>query len=194
MCELIGRKAEKALLSEWIHSKESEFIAVYGRRRVGKTFLVRKVVGEEMTFYISGMDNATMENQLLNFTLSLRKAASDETLSVPKNWLLAFDLLECFLDKLPKGKKTLFFDEMPWMDTPRSGFLPALERFWNTWASARKDVNLIACGSATSWMLNKLINNRGGLHNRLTHKILLQPFTLSETEAYLKKTEMQILP
>ena len=79
-------------------------------------------------------------------------------------------------------KKVIFIDEIPWLDTPRSGFLSALEYFWNSFASARKDVLLIICGSATSWIINKVLKNHGGLHNRVTYRIHLQPFTLYEYE------------
>jgi hypothetical protein len=182
--DIIGRRKEITELQSFVASDESEFIAVYGRRRIGKTFLVRKILGEQFSFYVTGMDNVTMDEQLLNFTLELRKYSGNDFLPVPDNWMIAFDSLIRYLEKLPEGKKILFIDEIPWMDTPRSSFLSALEHFWNAWASARDDIKLIVCGSATSWMLNKLINNRGGLHNRLTHRIALMPFTLSECEEY----------
>jgi hypothetical protein len=182
--DIIGRRKEITELQSFVASYESEFIAVYGRRRIGKTFLVRKILGEQFSFYVTGMDNVTMDEQLLNFTLELRKYSDNDFLPVPDNWMIAFDSLIRYLEKLPESKKILFIDEIPWMDTPRSSFLSALEHFWNTWASARDDIKLIVCGSATSWMLNKLINNRGGLHNRLTHRIALMPFTLSECEEY----------
>jgi hypothetical protein len=129
--------------------------------------------------------NASTQEQLLNFGLTL-KEATGENLKTPQNWLEAFRLLIDFVQKSHSKRKILFFDEMPWMDTPRSGFLTALEHFWNSWASARKDIVLIVCGSATSWIINNIINNHGGLHNRLTHTIHLKPFTLSECEQYFK--------
>lgn len=181
---IVGREKEQRQLTDWVNSEESEFIAIYGRRRVGKTFLVRKLLGNQFTFYVTGLDNVTMQEQLLNFTLALRKYAADDAIPVPANWLLAMNTLERYLEQLPAGRKIIFIDEIPWMDTPRSSFLAALEHFWNAWASARDDINLIVCGSATSWMLNKLISNRGGLHNRLTHRMALAPFTLAETEEY----------
>ena len=73
---------------------------------------------------------------------------------------------------------------MPWLDTQRSDFVSALEYFWNSFASARKDIVFIACGSATSWITNKIIKNHGGLHNRVTRQIYLQPFTLKECKEY----------
>lgn len=181
--EIVGRVKEQKELKEYMASKSSEFIAIYGRRRVGKTFLVRELLGDNFAFYVTGMDNVSMQEQLLNFNLSLRRISGKEW-AVSSNWLLAFDQLISYLESLPKGKKIIFMDELPWMDTHKSGFISALEHFWNAWASARNDVKLITCGSATSWMIDKLINNRGGLHNRLTHHMLIEPFTLRECELY----------
>lgn len=183
--EIVGRIREQKALMEYMDSKESEFIAIYGRRRVGKTFLVREMLGDSFAFYVTGMDNVSMQEQLLNFNLALRKSSGKEWTIAP-NWLLAFDQLASYLDTLPRGNKIVFMDELPWMDTHKSGFVSALEHFWNAWASARRDIKLIVCGSATSWMIDKLINNRGGLHNRLTHRMLITPFTLQECEWYFR--------
>ena len=182
---IIGRKIEKGMLEEVFSSKSSEFIAIYGRRRVGKTYLVRETFADKFIFEISGLANASTKEQLLNFGLTLKKTTGEEQ-KMPKNWLEAFAQLIDFVEKSKAKRKVLFFDEMPWMDTPRSGFLTALEHFWNGWASARKDIVLIVCGSVTSWIINNLINNHGGLHNRLTHTIHLKPFTLTECEQYFK--------
>ncbi|WP_300704309.1 ATP-binding protein [Bacteroides sp.] len=181
--EIVGRIKEQKELEEYIASESSEFIAIYGRRRVGKTFLVRELLGDNFAFYVTGMDNVSMQEQLLNFNLSLRRS-SDKEWPIASNWLLAFDQLISYLESLPKGRKILFMDELPWMDTHKSGFISALEHFWNAWAFARCDIKLITCGSATSWMIDKLINNRAGLHNRLTHHMLIEPFTLHECELY----------
>ena len=182
---IIGRKDEKTILKNVFSSKQSEFTAIYGRRRVGKTYLVRETFSGKFSFEISGLANANTKEQLLNFSLTLKKTTG-ENLKTPQNWLEAFTQLSDYLSKSKMKRKVLFFDEMPWMDTPRSGFLTALEHFWNSWASARKDIVLIVCGSATSWIINNLINNHGGLHNRLTRTIHLKPFTLSECEQYFK--------
>lgn len=183
--DIIGREKERELLNQYIDSNESEFIAIYGRRRVGKTFLIRKMFGERLAFYMTGMDNVTMQDQLLNFTLELRKF-SGKDIPVPENWLYAFNSLSTYLESLPNGNKIIFMDELPWMDTPKSKFISALEHFWNSWASNRSDIKLIVCGSATSWMIDKLINNRGGLHNRLTHRMAIEPFNLQECKQYFE--------
>ncbi|MBQ8673367.1 MAG: AAA family ATPase [Bacteroides sp.] len=184
--QLIGRKKELKLLKEYINSDKSEFVAVYGRRRVGKTFLIRKSVGDEFSFFVTGVHGAAKSEQLINFAIALQKYSCAAQLSVPKNWILAFYELSRYLESLPAGKKVIFIDELPWMDTAKSGFIAALENFWNSWAVLRNDVKLIVCGSATSWMINNLIRNRGGLHNRLTHHLVLEPFTLCECEEYFK--------
>lgn len=182
--KFIGRSLEIKLLKEYINNDESEFIAVYGRRRVGKTFLVRETIGEEACFSLTGMENAGLQEQLANFYFALRKVYSKAVR--PHSWLEAFDELENYLDNCTRKKKIIFIDELPWLDTVRSNFIGALEHFWNAWASAREDIKLIVCGSATSWMIDNIINNRGGLHNRKTHQIYVAPFTLCESEQYFK--------
>lgn len=178
----IGREKEQQQLKEYINSDQSEFIAVYGRRRVGKTFLIQKVIGNDYAFFVAGMNKVTMRIQLNNFMQSIRK--KQPNVPPAKTWFEAFVALENYLESLPTGKKIVFIDEMPWMDTPRSNFISGLEHFWNSWASWRNDIKLIVCGSATSWIINNLIKNRGGLHNRVTHKIPLKPFTLKECQTY----------
>lgn len=180
---IIGRKMEQRKLQEAYQSPYSRFVAVYGRRRVGKTFLIRETFNYTFTFQHTGLANCKLRQQLHNFAASLQLASGREVKPL-KTWFDAFLALESWLDTLPEGKKVVFFDELPWMDTPRSGFIAGLEHFWNSWASARRDILLIVCGSATSWIVNKIINNHGGLHNRLTDKILLQPFTLGECEEF----------
>jgi len=178
----VGREKEQQQLLEYINSEQSEFIAVYGRRRVGKTFLIQKVVGRKYAFYVAGMNNVPLALQLSNFMKGIK--GYDFKKNPVRTWLDAFVVLEQYLEKLPDGNKIVFIDEMPWMDTPRSNFISGLEHFWNSWASWRDDIKLIVCGSATSWIINNLIKNRGGLHNRVTHKIPLKPFTLKECQEY----------
>ncbi|MBU0764837.1 MAG: ATP-binding protein [Bacteroidetes bacterium] len=193
MTQLIGREDEIKILNSLLQSDKSEFVAVFGRRRVGKTFLVREVFKDKFTFYITGLANSTLERQLLNFHTSLHdygKPARD--IPVLKNWFSAFRELISFLERSRSKKKIVFIDELPWLDTPKSGFLSALEHFWNSWASARSDILLIVCGSAISWMLNKLINNKGGLHNRVTYKLKVVPFTLKECEAFFKSRNVHL--
>jgi AAA+ ATPase superfamily predicted ATPase len=182
---IIGRENEQKRLQNLYHSGKSEFIAIYGRRRVGKTFLIRQLFENEFIFDLAGLANANTKEQLVNFTLSLNRVTKTPN-KTAKNWLLAFEQLISLVENSPKKRKVIFIDEISWLDTPRSGFLTALEHFWNGWACSRNDIMLIVCGSATSWIMNKLVNNHGGLHNRLTANIYLQPFTLRETELYLQ--------
>jgi len=183
---IIGRKKELQKLELILQSKKSEFLAVYGRRRVGKTFLIREFFSYHFDFQISGLANANTAQQLFNFDSSLRKQSNLVYEEGSPNWLVAFQRLEEHLENLPgTGKKVVFIDELPWFDTQTSDFLMGLEHFWNSWATNRKDVLLIVCGSAASWMINDLINNRGGLHNRVTQKMKIEPFNLQETEEML---------
>lgn len=181
------------VMNQILASKEAEFLAVYGRRRVGKTFLIRQVYQKQIVFQMTGIASANTPQQLANFFSVLKEAdpnvAPD---SLPKNWFDAFGLLRSYLQKLKMPKKVIFFDELPWIDTPRSNFLSALEHFWNAWASTRPDIILVVCGSAASWMISKLINNRGGLYNRVTQRIRLLPFTLHETEKYFRNNQIKL--
>lgn len=160
-------------------------MAVFGRRRVGKTFLIRQVMGDQMTFYMTGLSNANNRQQLLNFHTALQRQGG-KALDIPKNWFYAFQQLIDFLEASGRAKKIVFLDELPWLAAKKSDFLIALEHFWNSWASARTDILLIVCGSSASWMIHELLKNKGGLHNRVTDRIRLEPFTLAETEAFLR--------
>ena len=186
--KIVGREYEIEILGEIIKTEEPHLVAVYGRRRVGKTYLIRSFFEKRLVFEISGLHNASLQEQLENFThrISLVKGKR-KTVQQPQTWLQAFRLLICYLEpKIKNTKKVIFFDEFPWLDTPRSGFMPAFENFWNTWASKQKNLAVIICGSAAAWMIRKVVNNRGGLHNRITRRIRLLPFTLYETESYLQ--------
>lgn len=190
MATIIGRKSEQQQLERLLDSKEAEFLVVYGRRRVGKTFLIRNYFKDKFAFYHTALSPLELENQelldaqLQNFTSSLRNygAKVEET---PKSWLAAFDLLiDLLKGKATNEKLILFMDEMPWLDTPKSGFVTAFEHFWNGWAAGQDNLLLIACGSATTWIVDKLLANKGGLYNRVTKEMHLSPFTLKECEDY----------
>ena len=187
--KLVGRKQEIAIFQHCMESTESKLIAVYGRRRIGKTFLIRNYFKGKFLFEITGLHGGEMSDQLKHFTQTLALAGhAPAAVSAPSSWMDAFQLLMIFLDtRKGKGKKVLFFDELPWMDTPKSKFLMAFENFWNSYCTKRKDIIVVICGSAASWMIKKIINNRGGLHNRVSEKINLQPFTLRETAAFLNE-------
>lgn len=169
-----------------MESERSEFVVVYGRRRIGKTFLVRRFFKDNYAFSFVGKHEMRREQQLAEFAKELMRYSHSTFVPQLKNWTEAFDALQRLLEtyNIP-GKKVVFFDEMPWMDTPKSDFVSALENFWNGWANMRDDIVLVACGSATSWMVDKLLHNQGGLFNRITQKLYLRPFKLSEMEQYL---------
>lgn len=188
---IIGRKEEQKVLLSAAQSDTSELIAVYGRRRIGKTYLIRETFGYKFTFQHTGLAKSKTKHQLFSFAISLRDAGFDDC-PIPSTWLEAFSLLSQFLKNSTDEKKIIFLDELPWMDTPRSNFITAFEHFWNGWASARKDIVLIICGSATSWIINKVINDHGGLHNRVTRQIALQPFTLLECEWFVKSKQIEM--
>lgn len=185
---IVGRKRELKQIQIILESPKSEFLAVYGRRRVGKTFLIREFFEYKFDFQLSGLANANTAQQLFNFHISLSRQYPKLYEQKPNTWLEAFQRLIDYLESIETNtKKVVFFDEMPWLDTKKSDFVMGLEHFWNSWASNRKDILLIACGSAAAWMINELINNTGGLHNRVTQKIKIVPFCLQETEELLER-------
>lgn len=189
---IIGREKEIALLNEKLSSKKSEFVALYGRRRIGKTYLIRNLFEGKFTFRLTGLSQATLTQQLYNFNAAIKEQHPKIKLNAAVNWIEAFQHIAKIIEKSKQKKKVIFIDELPWFDTAHAKFINALEHFWNSWASSRKDVLLIVCGSAASWMINKLINNRGGLHNRVTQKIKIEPFTLNECKALLKSKNILI--
>ncbi len=193
MAELIGRKNEIKEFKHLYNSSKAEFVVVYGRRRVGKTFIVNHLYSSQMCFYHTGLSPIEKENntkkQLQNFAFSLASYGLKID-STPENWLEAFELLKQLIASktVAKGRRRIIFiDEMPWLDTPKSGFITGFEHFWNGWAANQSDIMLIVCGSATSWISDNLVNNHGGLYNRVTREINLKPFSLSECKEYYKK-------
>lgn len=193
MAKLIGRKHEVEELNRLYNSDKVQFVAVYGRRRVGKTFLVNQTFQQRIIFHHTGLSpledgkKPTLSDQLQAFHYSMLRSGLHESTPAPKSWLEAFFLLEKLLIEKDNGKRqVVFLDELPWMDTPKSGFLTAFESFWNGWASSRDNIMLVVCGSSSSWIVNNLINNPGGLYGRLTYEMKLSPFTLSECDAFFK--------
>ena len=182
---VIGRSDEITTLRNALEDDQSHFIAVYGRRRIGKTFMIREAYGYRFTFQHAGIYKGTRAEQLFGFKASLKDAGMDLPADF-RNWLEAFEALKDLIRQSNEKKKVIFIDELSWMDTARSDLIKALENFWNGWASARKDIVMIVCTSATSWMISRIIHNKGGLYNRLTEKIRLREFCLAECEEYVK--------
>jgi len=188
---VIGRAKQKKIFKEALTSSKSEFMVVYGRRRVGKTFLIKNVLGKRINFEMTGIQDGSLNDQLQNFADKLSESSGAEV-KAPESWMQAFSLLKKHLSALKtKKKKVIFLDELPWIDTPKSKFLGMLGHFWNDWAMYN-NVLLVVCGSAASWMINHVLNNKGGLHNRATQYVPLQPFTLLETEQFLKAKNIKV--
>lgn len=186
--KIVARHQEIEMLERKFRSTQSEFVIVYGRRRIGKTFLVNNVFSDRFTFTYVGARKQKSEKQLQRFAAQLKLFSGSAYAPALGSWEDAFNELRILIDRKPRNeRKVIFFDEMPWIDTARSSFVEALEYFWNAWAAQRDDILFIACGSATSWMVNKLVKNKGGLHNRITEQIYLRPFRLGECEEYLKE-------
>ena len=182
---MIGRTRERQYLQEMSQREDAQLIAVYGRRRVGKTYLVRHVFEDRIIFAHTGIYNVSLAEQLLAFRDSLVQQGAKD---VPKfhSWREAFLALRNFIVSCEQQERIVFLDELPWMDTPKSSFIAALEHFWNGWASSQRHLLIIFCGSATSWIIKKVLKNKGGLHNRVTGQISLEPFTLAECREYAK--------
>ena len=183
---LIGRHAEQKALGQVVKSSEAEFVVIYGRRRIGKTFLVNTFFDDCYAFKLTGLAKKSKREQLANFTTALNRYGNGRKFTKPRTWYEAFDKLRKLLEeKHIEGKKVVFIDELPWMDSRGSNLVSALEHFWNDWAGSQSDMILIVCGSATSWITRKILKNKGGLHNRVTQKLYLRPFTLAECKEYI---------
>lgn len=193
---IIGRLREKELLNDLIISNKSEFIAVYGRRRIGKTYLIKNFIDltPSVFFHVTGIQKGSSKEQLEEFAKQIGTTFYQSPSIIPRTrWRDAFEDLMQAINKIPKDKTiVLFFDEFPWMATPRSKLLMALELYWNRYWVFDNRIKLIICGSATSWIIEKIINNKGGLHNRVTRTINLKPFSLHETESYLKEQKIHL--
>ncbi len=190
---LVGRKNEINQLKSIMASKEAEFVVVYGRRRVGKTFLVNTFFNDSYAFKLTGLAKKSKRDQLTNFTASLNRYGNGKKFTKPRTWYEAFDKLRELLEaNHSKGKRVVFIDELPWIDTRGSNLIPALEHFWNDWAVTQNDMVLIVCGSATSWITRKILKNRGGLHNRVTQKLYIRPFTLAECKEYIHSRGLEM--
>lgn len=184
--EIIGREYEQHVLDNLCKEDEARLVAVYGRRRVGKTFLVKRYFNEQFDFFFTGSFETPQDVQLALFQNALQQYSGKES-AVPKTWFEAFDQLKEYLSVSRKKRLVVFLDELPWMETPKSNFLKAFSFFWNTWASTRDGLKLIVCGSSTTWMLEKVIGDKGGLYGRCSRSIYLAPFDLHEVETFLKR-------
>ena len=181
----IGREDEIRILKRCLEAKEAQLVILYGRRRVGKTFLVNETFNNEFAFKFTGTYKRSRLEQLSNFTEVLNEAFNKDYATF-KTWTEAFFGLRAYLESLPKNKKSIvFFDEMPWLDTPKSSFLSSFEFFWNNYGNSNNNLIFIVAGSSSSWISNKLFKNKGGFYNRHTARIYLEPFTLKETKEYL---------
>ena len=190
MANIIGRDKEIERLDRVMAENEAQLVIVYGRRRVGKTYLITEYFSGDFSFHFVGSYDQSTREQLKNFSLELDSMTGTKH-DIPSDWTEAFFSLRRYLEEEKSGKKqVVFFDEMPWMDRQRSGFLSAFEWFWNSWGSTKKNLIFIVCGSASSWMTEKFDNNKGGLFNRQTCRLYLEPFTLKETEEYLHSRDI----
>lgn len=189
---VLGRSHQKQVIAEILEENRSSFLAITGRRRVGKTFLVEQTLGQFMAFRVTGIQDAPLKTQLANFTSKVFEHANSPFGFVPNNWQEAFVLLRQYLKTLPNDRKqVLFFDELPWIHTHKSGFIQLFAHLWNDFLSKEKHFILIVCGSATSWIYKNIQNDKGGFHNRISHRIHLEAFTLSETKAFLESKNIQ---
>ncbi len=186
---VVGRDSEIQVLSDSLVSHRSELIAIYGRRRIGKTYLIREFFGSKIIFSFTGLSTGGRASQIKNFTIKLNEVTDQfRNHKQPVDWLEAFSLLKTFLlgIKESKKKKVIFIDEFPWVDSHKSGFLASFENFWNDYCTSRRDLIVVVCGSAASYMVKKIINNSRGLSKRITQTIKLNPFTLNETKVFFR--------
>jgi uncharacterized protein len=191
---MIGRQEEIAILNKLLHSERSELLLVTGRRRVGKTYLIRETFKENICFEFIGTQYGDTENQLQKFTQEVESFFPERSQNISlKNWSVALRHLSMCIEnqKKTKGKKVIFFDEFPWIAQHKSNFLQEFDYWWNSWAS-KQNIVVVITGSAASWMIQKVVNNKAGLHNRVTQRVHLQPFTLKETQQFFESKKINL--
>jgi uncharacterized protein len=192
--KMVGRKEQLYTMEELLGLQKSYFVAVTGRRRVGKTYLIDEVYKNNICFRVTGILDGSQDAQIVNFVQQLAEYSNIPIVTLPQNWQQVFFLLKKYLETLPKNKKqVIFIDELPWMATVRSGFIQLLAHLWNDYLSKQKHFILAICGSATSWISKKIISDTGGFHNRITHHIQLPPFTLAETKLFLLSKKIKLV-
>ena len=147
MEKIIGREDEFEKLTDYMESGKSEFIALYGRRRVGKTFLIRSFFKDRFDFYATGVIDGSKETEMEAFHNALVRYGHKG--SKATSWIEAFTQLAELLERKNKNRKrrlVVFVDELPCFDTNRSGFLQALDLFWNSRASWMDNIFLSYAG------------------------------------------------
>jgi uncharacterized protein len=193
---IAGRLKEIEQLNEALSSQQAEMIVLYGRRRIGKTFLIEQLYGKQADyfFHTTGIKDGPMKEQLAEFSRQIGDAFyNGASISPQKTWLDTFRELSTAIDNSHPDKKViLFLDELPWLCTKRSRLLQAIDYYWNRYWKNNPRIKLVLCGSSASWIIRKVINDKGGLHNRLTYQLLLQPFTLAETKEFLKQKNINL--
>lgn len=190
---MVGREQQTATMQETLTAHRSAFVALTGRRRVGKTYLIEQVYEQHFCLTVTGIQHADTQSQINNFMYKLKKVSKIKMIGQPSNWQQVFGLLRSYLNTLSKRKKqVIFLDELPWMNTAKTGFLQMLAHLWNDYLSKEKHFILVVCGSASSWITEKIVNDKGGLHNRLTDLIHLQPFSLVETKAFFQSKNINL--
>ena len=190
--KFVARKEELLTLKTEFSKKESSFIAIYGRRRIGKTELINHFLSQQdgVLFSVTGAYDVGLKAHLANFSnkLALVFGCTEEKFT---SWDKAFWALQNELrnSQLPEGGKiSIFIDELPWLaEMKDNGFKGALSLFWNDFASKRDDIFLVVCGSATAWIIRHIIDDYGSLSNRITTQIHLDVFTLSESKIFLEQ-------
>ncbi|MBK8393260.1 MAG: ATP-binding protein [Saprospiraceae bacterium] len=190
---MVGRSTQQLQIKKILKANRAAFVAITGRRRVGKTYLIEEAFGKSISFRVTGIQNGDILTQISNFTQKIAEYSQIPIVTIPSNWQEAFLLLKSYLKRLSKTRKhVLFFDELPWMNTHKSGFVQLFAHLWNDYLSKEKHFVLVICGSATSWIIKNIENDKGGFHNRITHSIHLKPFTLSETKEFLLSKKVSI--
>ena len=190
---MVARQEQIELIEETLTINKSSFVAFTGRRRVGKTFLINQKYSSKMCLSVTGIQGVSTRQQISNFIQKIEEHSKQRILSKPSNWQDAFLILKNYLQTLPKTKKqVIFIDELPWMCNAKNGLLQLIAHLWNDYLSKEKHFVLVICGSSTAWITQKIINDKGGLHNRITHSVHLKPFTLAETKAFFAERKMNL--
>jgi hypothetical protein len=185
----VGRKNELRMLNDAYRSGKDELVVLYGRRRIGKSSLVKRFAEKKKAYYeFEALEGETTPGQINHFLQQLKKQIDDPILDSVRfaNWEQVFTYLtEKVINRKSKVKKILFLDELPWMAAGRIRLVSLLKYYWdNHWKS--KHVMLILCGSVASFMVKKVLHSNA-LYGRTTIEILLKGFSPEEAARLLSK-------
>lgn len=184
MKRFVGRELELKKLRAIGEADEPSIVVVYGRRRVGKTELLEQAFRHRNILKFEGIEGLSEKDQYANAMRQLAKYVGEDLLTKVQitSWSEFFDLVARYTKE---GTWTIYLEELQWLANYESKLLSELKYAWDNQFRRNPKLLLILCGSAPSFMLEKVVHSKA-LYNRSQHEIHLQELSISETKLFLK--------